>query len=60
MHDAITTYHDPDIAGRILKVNHAGEFGAVNIYRVQILISRWSARDCTAMLEEFIDHEKTH
>jgi hypothetical protein len=26
---------------RIIKVNHAGEHGAVNIYRAQLLACRW-------------------
>jgi demethoxyubiquinone hydroxylase (CLK1/Coq7/Cat5 family) len=25
---------------RIIKVNHAGEFGAVNIYRAQLMVAR--------------------
>jgi ubiquinone biosynthesis monooxygenase Coq7 len=31
---------DPELANRILKVNHAGEHGAVNIYAGQILMAR--------------------
>ena len=27
---------------KILKVNHAGEFGAINVYRAQILVARIS------------------
>ena len=29
-----------DIGGRIIKVNHAGEHGAVNIYSGQIFMAR--------------------
>jgi 3-demethoxyubiquinol 3-hydroxylase len=33
------------LADRIIKVNHAGEHGAVNIYAGQILMARLTARD---------------
>jgi len=29
---------------RIVKVNHAGEFGAIRIYSAQLLVSSWSGR----------------
>ncbi|MEJ1095845.1 MULTISPECIES: demethoxyubiquinone hydroxylase family protein [unclassified Pseudoxanthomonas] len=45
---------------RILKVNHAGENGAVNIYRAQIVVSRFSAPHMTDMLREFLSHEVRH
>ena len=46
--------------GRIIKVNHAGEFGAVNIYRAQILIARLFRRPYTSLLEQFLTHEQGH
>jgi ubiquinone biosynthesis monooxygenase Coq7 len=48
------------LGSRILKVNHAGENGAVNIYRAQILISRLSAPHLTDTLREFLSHEIRH
>ena len=46
--------------GRIIKVNHAGEFGAINIYRAQILIAKLLHRPYVAMLEDFLSHEQKH
>lgn len=48
------------LADRILKVDHAGEHGAVNIYRGQILVSRWRAKRLVPHLEDFLRHEKNH
>jgi len=49
---------DPDLGSRILKVNHAGENGAVNIYRGQILSAGLTARSMVAELREFKAHEE--
>lgn len=46
--------------GRIIKVNHAGEFGAINIYRGQLLVAKVFRRSYVALLEEFLAHEKEH
>ena len=51
---------DEELGGRILKVNHAGENGAVNIYAGQILIARITARDMVSELTEFKLHEQRH
>lgn len=48
------------MAGRMIKVNHAGEFGAVNIYRAQILIGRLTAPRLIPTLQEFLAHERRH
>ena len=48
------------LGDRILKVDHAGEHGAVNIYRAQILVSRITAPELTATLREFVAHERRH
>jgi ubiquinone biosynthesis monooxygenase Coq7 len=48
------------LGDRILKVDHAGEHGAVNIYRAQILVSRITAPELTGMLQHFISHEQRH
>ena len=47
-------------ANRILKVNHAGEHGAVHIYAGQILIARFTAPAMLAELREFKAHEEKH
>ena len=49
-----------DLGSRILKVNHAGEHGAVNIYSGQILIARFTARSMLSELIEFRAHEQRH
>jgi len=48
------------LANRMIKVDHAGEFGAINIYRAQILVSRVFARGEVALLEHFLVHEQRH
>jgi 3-demethoxyubiquinol 3-hydroxylase len=47
-------------AGRIIKVNHAGEHGAVNIYAGQIATARLRARGLLPQLAEFKAHEERH
>ncbi len=47
-------------AERVLKVNHAGEHGAVNIYAGQLLIARFIARELLPELAEFQAHERRH
>ena len=45
---------------RILKVNHAGEYGAIRIYRAQIWVARRLYPDVVAFLEETLGHEINH
>jgi len=49
-----------DTPKKILKVNHAGEFGAVNIYRAQILVSTLFRRSYVPLLESFMVDEQRH
>jgi 3-demethoxyubiquinol 3-hydroxylase len=49
-----------DLGSRILKVNHAGEHGAVNIYSGQILTARLTAPALVLELVEFRSHEQQH
>jgi 3-demethoxyubiquinol 3-hydroxylase len=51
---------DTALGGRVLKVNHAGEGGAVNIYAGQILLARFTARSLVNELIEFKAHEEKH
>lgn len=48
------------LAERYLRVNHAGEFGAIQIYRAQIRIGRWLGRAQVDVLEDFLAHERRH
>lgn len=45
---------------RILRVDHAGEFGAINIYRSQLFVARYLYKDIVSKLEEMLGHEKQH
>lgn len=49
-----------DTPRKILKVNHAGEFGAINIYRTQIIVARLFMKDLVPLLESFLADEKRH
>lgn len=45
---------------RIMKVAHAGEHGAVHIYRGQMIAARLTAPDLLPMLADFAVHERSH
>lgn len=45
---------------RIVRVNHAGEHGAIRIYRAQIHISRWRFPDIVPALDHMLQHELRH
>lgn len=49
-----------DTAKKILKVNHAGEFGAICIYKSQILIAKFLYKDYVPILEGFLKDEQKH
>lgn len=49
-----------DLGDRIIKVNHAGEHGAIGIYTGQILMARLTAPKMVAELREFRSHEQRH
>ncbi|MFB2605040.1 demethoxyubiquinone hydroxylase family protein, partial [Rhizobium phaseoli] len=52
---------DVDVTIRcILKVNHAGEFGAVRIYGAQLLVARRLFPDMVPALEEMREDEIDH
>lgn len=48
------------LGDRIIKVNHAGEHGAVSIYMGQILMARLTAPGMVRELIEFRSHERRH
>jgi ubiquinone biosynthesis monooxygenase Coq7 len=49
-----------DLGDRIIKVNHAGEHGAIGIYSGQILMARLTAPKMLTALREFRSHEQRH
>lgn len=49
-----------DLGSRILKVNHAGENGAIHIYSGQIFMARLTAPSLVAELRDFRSHEEAH
>lgn len=56
-HDSLSSIDTPK---KILKVNHAGEFGAINIYRAQIFMSKIFTPDLVPTLEGFLADELRH
>ena len=48
------------LGDRVMKVDHAGEHGAVCIYRAQRFFARWTAPDLIPELDEFLVHERGH
>lgn len=50
----------PNLGDRIMKVNHAGEHGAIGIYTGQILMARITAPRLVSELVEFRTHEQRH
>ena len=61
MDDALTPVStDTDLGARILKVNHAGENGAVHIYLAQAVVARLTAPALVPELREFRSHEERH
>ncbi|MBL1406284.1 MAG: demethoxyubiquinone hydroxylase family protein [Rhizobiales bacterium] len=46
--------------GRILKVNHAGEAGAIRIYQAQILVCRYLHPSIVPFLKDTLAHEIVH
>jgi 3-demethoxyubiquinol 3-hydroxylase len=45
---------------RIVRVNHAGEHGAIRIYRAQIAVARRLYPEIAILLEEMLGHEIEH
>jgi len=45
---------------RIVKVNHAGEYGAIRIYSAQITVARRLWPDVVPELSEMLGHERQH
>ena len=45
---------------RIVRVNHAGEFGAIRIYSAQIAVARRFWPDCVPALADMLEDERNH
>lgn len=48
------------LGDRVMKVDHAGEHGAVCIYRAQRWFARWRAPEMLPELDHFLEHERGH
>lgn len=48
------------LGDRVIKVDHAGEHGAVCIYTAQVWVARWRAPDLVNELNHFRAHELGH
>ena len=48
------------LGDRVMKVDHAGEHGAVCVYRAQRWFARWRAPEMVPELDEFLAHERGH
>jgi ubiquinone biosynthesis monooxygenase Coq7 len=48
------------LGDRVMKVDHAGEHGAVCIYSAQRWVAKWRAPDMVEELEHFLEHEREH
>lgn len=46
--------------GDILRVNHAGECGAIQIYTGQLTLARWRAPDLLPFLDQALQDERAH
>ena len=49
-----------ETATKILKVNHAGEFGAINIYKAQLFVCNIFMKQHVPMLNNFLSDETRH
>ncbi len=48
------------LCNRVIKVDHAGEHGAISIYTTQLWMARRRTPELVAELEEFLNHERRH
>jgi demethoxyubiquinone hydroxylase (CLK1/Coq7/Cat5 family) len=51
---------DNDLGNRMIKVDHAGEHGAICIYSGQLFMARVFARGKFYEIKEFLSHERRH
>ena len=48
------------LGDRVMKVDHAGEHGAICIYRAQRWFARFRAPEMVAEIDSFLEHERRH
>ena len=48
------------LGDRVMKVDHAGEHGAICIYRAQRWMARWTAPAMVPEIDGFLEHERRH
>lgn len=48
------------LGDRVMKVDHAGEHGAICIYRAQRWFARWTAPALLIEIDAFLEHERGH
>ncbi|WP_152433827.1 demethoxyubiquinone hydroxylase family protein [Erythrobacter sp. THAF29] len=48
------------LGDRVIKVDHAGEHGAINIYTWQRAFAKWRCPELVPELDEFLAHERRH
>ena len=58
--DKPLTAREALMVARIVRVNHAGEYGAIRIYRAQISVARRLFPDIAHDLGEMLEHEIRH
>jgi 3-demethoxyubiquinol 3-hydroxylase len=58
--DAPVPQRDALTIARIVRVNHAGEYGAIRIYLAQIVVATRLCPDCLPALSEMLSHEHEH
>src|SRR4030095_7155589 len=58
--DRLLSAREALTVARIVRVNHAGEYGAIRIYRAQIAVARRLYPDIADDLGEMLDHEVRH
>jgi len=51
---------DQKVIANILRVDHAGEYGAIRIYEAQRFLARGAASDIIAFLDRTLDDERRH
>src|ERR1700726_4478879 len=51
---------DESLGDRVMKANHAGEHGAVNIYPPHLVRCRGGRSDIKSERRQFLDHEMRH
>lgn len=60
MHQGVPVHSVSALGNRILKVDHAGEQGAICIYRAQRAVAYLTAPGMREHLADFLTHEKRH